>query len=557
MNFVRLLARLGPSASRLLLLGAAASALSSAVVLAIVNKAAEGVAARKHVVNLWMAALFVVGVLLYAAAESWMVRRIGADIEEAIDGLRMRLLERLRHADLLKLERFGETPLFESITQSCQVVSMNSQFVALSLRSVLLIVAVMVYILTISPLAFLVIAVALAAGAMAYRWLGRSIEQRQAALAAQESGLFESVADLFDGFKEQRLNSARSHDLNLSFGAVSNTIVGARNEVHRHSWQQFVFGESGYNLMLGLVVFVVPTYSSSFDVDVVKVTAACLFMASSAFGLMQSMAVLAAAETAAGRMLGLETELATLAEPGSDGPALPLAGDFSEIHLVGVEFAFPAPAGEQPFTVGPFDLTIRRGETIFVTGGNGSGKSTLLKLLTGLYHPQQGRVLADRVEIGPERLAAYRALMATVFTDFHLFAHLYGIDLPGNGEAGELLRWMELDHVTALHGDRFSRRDLSAGQRKRLALIAAILERKPILILDEWAADQDPQFRLKFYHEILPELKRRGLTIVAVTHDDHYFDVAERRLHMEEGQLRELPGELPPPRPAGRKRRAT
>jgi putative ATP-binding cassette transporter len=553
MNFVRLLARLGPSASRLLMLGAAASALASAVVLAIVNKAAAGVAAGKHAFNPWMAALFAVSVLLYAAAESWMVNRIGADIEEAIDGLRMRLLERLRHADLFKLERFGETPLFESITQSCQVVSMNSQFVALSLRSILLIVAVMVYIVSISPLAFLVISVALAAGTTAYRWLGRSVEERQAALATQESALFESVSDLFDGFKEQRLNSARSRDLNDSFNTVSNTIVSARNEVHRHAWQQFVFGESGYNLMLGLVVFVVPSYSSAFDVDVVKVTAACLFMASSVFGLMQSMAVLAAAETAAGRMLRLEPELASLAEPGSDAPALPLAGEFNEIRLVGVEFAFPAPEGEQAFTVGPFDLTIRRGETIFVTGGNGSGKSTLLKLITGLYHPQCGQVLSDQVEIGPQQLAAYRARMATVFTDFHLFAHLYGIDLPDTNEAGELLRWMELDRVTALDGDRFSRRDLSGGQRKRLALIAALLERKPILVLDEWAADQDPQFRLKFYREILPELKRRGLTIVAVTHDDHYFDVAERRLHMEEGRLSELP---PEPR-AGRKRRAT
>ena len=106
---------------------------------------------------------------------------------------------------------------------------------------------------------------------------------------------------------------------------------------------------------------------------------------------------------------------------------------------------------------------------------------------------------------------------------------------------GGLLSWMDLDRLTTLDGDRFSRRDLSAGQRKRMAFVAAILERKPILILDEWAADQDPQFRRKFYREILPELKRRGLTIVAVTHDDHYFDVAERRLHMEEGRLSELP----------------
>ena len=541
MNLIRLLARLGPSPLRRVALGAAASALSSAVVLAVVNLAAADIAAKKgDLVSVWMAAAFVAGVLLYAAAESWTVARMGAGMEEAIDGLRMRLLERLRHADLLKLERFGETPLFESITQSCQTVSMNSQFLALSLRSVLLIVAVMVYILAISPLAFLVIAVTVAVGATVYWWLDIALRQYRDALAAQESALFESVSDLFDGFKEQRLNSARSRDLKTWFGAVSSSMTSARNEVHRRGWQQFVFGETGYTLMLGVVVFVVPSYSPSFDVDVVKVTAACLFMASSVFGLMQSMAVMAAAEAAAGRMLTLETELAALEEAGSEAPGLPLAADFSEIRLSAVEFAFPAPAGERAFAVGPFDLTIRRGETIFVTGGNGSGKSTFLKLLTGLYHPLRGCVSVDGVEIGPQRLAGYRALMATVFTDFHLFARLYGIDPPESGEAAALLQWMEVERSTALDGDRFSRRDLSAGQRKRLGLIAALLERKPILVLDEWAADQDPQFRRKFYREILPELKRRGLTIVAVTHDDHYFDAAERRLHMEEGRLSEL-----------------
>jgi putative pyoverdin transport system ATP-binding/permease protein len=238
-------------------------------------------------------------------------------------------------------------------------------------------------------------------------------------------------------------------------------------------------------------------------------------------------------------MLGLETELADLAEPGSDGPALPIPTDFSEIQMLGVEFTFPASAGEQAFSVGPFDLVIRRGETVFITGGNGSGKSTFLKLLCSLYHPLRGRIMVDGVEIEPARLAAYRSLIATVFADFHLFPRLY--DLTKENEAHNLLGWMELGRMTTLDGDRFSRRDLSAGQRKRLALVAAVLEQKPILILDEWAADQDPQFRFKFYREILPELKRRGLTIIAVTHDDHHFDVAERRLHMEEVRLTELP----------------
>src|SRR5262245_43526023 len=82
--------------------------------------------------------------------------------------------------------------------------------------------------------------------------------------------------------------------------------------------------------------------------------------------------------------------------------------------------------------------------------------------------------------------------------------------------------------------------DLSSGQRKRLALVVSLLEKRPILLLDEWAADQDPEFRRKFYYDLLPELNRAGVTVVAVTHDDRYLDglgVPARRLRMDEGRF--------------------
>jgi putative ATP-binding cassette transporter len=62
-------------------------------------------------------------------------------------------------------------------------------------------------------------------------------------------------------------------------------------------------------------------------------------------------------------------------------------------------------------------------------------------------------------------------------------------------------------------------------------------------VLDEWAADQDPLFRRKFYEELLRQLKARGITIIAVTHDDRYYDLADRRLHMEEGRFAGAAGE--------------
>jgi putative ATP-binding cassette transporter len=309
--------------------------------------------------------------------------------------------------------------------------------------------------------------------------------------------------------------------------------------VHFHSWQLFVFGETTINLMLGLVLFIVPIYIPSVSAELVKISAAILFMIMPAFGLMQSLAIMRSSESAAGRMMSLEGELASLEEQGSRATPENVSPDFSEIRMEGIEFAFPAPAGEKAFAVGPLNVTIRRGEVIFVTGGNGSGKSTFIKLLTGLYRPERGQLMIDNLPISVSRLRNYRALIAPVFSDFHLFDRLYGLETVNKNTAREFLDWMEMTHVTDITCDQFTRTDLSTGQRKRLALVAALLEAKPILILDEWAADQDSHFRMKFYREILPELRRRGLTIIAVTHDDRYFDVADRRLHLEEGRLTE------------------
>lgn len=538
MNLFRLLQTLGMQPLRRLIGCAAVSALSTTAVLGVVTYAAQKVYdTKEEFVDVPLAALFLLGVLVYMIYESRMIAQLAADVEQAIDRLRMQLIGRLRHADLWRLEHFGRSRLFGNITQSCKVISSNSQYLAQAMRSFVLIATILLYIAAVSLVAFLLLSTLLTAAAAVYWRLNRSLDRRQEGLADQEGELFECVSDLFDGFKEQRLCSARSRALGEAFGKLSAETVAARSEVHLHTWQQYVFGETTFNLMLGLVAFVVPVYAPSVSAELVKISAAILFMATPIFGLMQSLAVLRAAEAAAGRMLAIEGELATLAEPGSEGPALPVSAVFDEIRMEGIEFAFPVPAGEEPFSLGPLNVSIRAGEVIFVTGGNGSGKSTLIKLLTGLYHPEQGRLTIDGLEISAERLAGYRALMAPVFSDFHLFARLYGLGEIDRVTAEELLQWMEMGHKAGFEEDRFTRTDLSTGQRKRLALVAALLEAKPILILDEWAADQDSHFRKKFYREILPELKRRGLTIIAVTHDDRYFHAADRRLHLEEGRL--------------------
>jgi putative ATP-binding cassette transporter len=218
-----------------------------------------------------------------------------------------------------------------------------------------------------------------------------------------------------------------------------------------------------------------------------------------------------------------------------NGQEAPPPARFARIDMTRVVFQYSERGAGTVFRLGPIDLRVNAGEILFIVGGNGSGKSTLLHVLTGLYHPQSGSVVMDDTLLEPATATRYRSHFTAVFSDYHLFDRLYGMSGVSPERVNELLRLMEIHDKTAFEGGRFTTLDLSSGQRKRLALVVALLEERPILVLDEWAADQDPVFRRFFYETILPELKKQGKTIVAATHDDRYFGIADRVVKMEYG----------------------
>lgn len=209
---------------------------------------------------------------------------------------------------------------------------------------------------------------------------------------------------------------------------------------------------------------------------------------------------------------------------------------FESLELRQVSFQYPK-NGTRPFTIQPFDLSLNKGEIVFLIGGNGSGKSTVLKLLTALYPPASGSLFLNGREVQEDGFGRYRDLFATIFTDFFLFRRLLGATGMERDRVMRLMEEFELKGKTDIVDGCITNTRLSTGQRKRLALIVAMLEDKPVYVFDEWAADQDPVFRKYFYHVILPELRNRGKTVLAVTHDDHFFHIADRVFQMEYGTL--------------------
>ncbi|MDL4863017.1 ATP-binding cassette domain-containing protein, partial [Halomonas elongata] len=235
-------------------------------------------------------------------------------------------------------------------------------------------------------------------------------------------------------------------------------------------------------------------------------------------------------------------QLADYREAFASGEPL---SDWQTLELRGVTFRYADGEQGRGFAVGPIDLTLKRGEQVFLIGGNGSGKSTLARLLTGLYRPHDGQILLDGHPLEPDQWEAYRSSFSAVFTDFHLFDRLIGREgaSPDPDLVEDWLERLAMEEKLHFDGDRVTNPQLSQGQRKRLALLLAVAEQRDFLLLDEWAADQDPQFRRTFYQALLPRLRELGKTVLAVSHDDVYFGHADRLLEMRDGQLRELTGQ--------------
>jgi len=188
--------------------------------------------------------------------------------------------------------------------------------------------------------------------------------------------------------------------------------------------------------------------------------------------------------------------------------------------------------------LGQVDLTFSPGELVFVVGGNGSGKTTLAKVLLGIYGPEGGEILLDGHPVDEANRDRYRQHFSAVFSDFFLFESLMGMDSADlDRDAGQYLEKLHLQHKVRVTDGALSTTDLSQGQRKRLALLGAYLEDRPIYLFDEWAADQDPQFKEIFYLHLLPELKARGKTVLVISHDDQYYGVADRIVRVADGAI--------------------
>jgi putative ATP-binding cassette transporter len=528
--------------------------ISNAFLLGVINSAAETIANNN--INWKLSILYALSLGIFFFSKRYVMDRSSEIVETVINRLRRRLADKVRHTELSTMEKYGTSSIYARISQDATIISNTSTMIINGSQQALMTLFVLLYIASVSLWSFLMIAIGLAIGILYYVGHSETFRAMWKEVSVKETQFFEKLGHILQGFKEININRRKNEAVFQNYTAVNDELRDYRVKTSKHYNITLSFTEVFFYLLLGVILFVLPKLHAEHSEAIIKVVASVLFVVGPLEGIIWSIPAFANANNSAGNIMELETQLEEeLKKIGEerldpDAPEAYLSLPFeSRIELRGLSYQYPARnSGGAGFQVGPIELTIEKGDLIFVTGGNGSGKTTFLRLFTGLYKPTMGTIQLDggegkrKTTVTGQNYQQYQNLFTTIFSDYHLFDRLYGVEEEVDPEqVNALLESMGLaQEKVSYQNGAFNNIRLSSGQRKRLALTTAIMEDKDIYVFDEVAADLDPAFRDKFYLEILPELKGRNKTVLVVSHDQQYWMASDRLLHFHDGMMREL-----------------
>ncbi|WP_038267074.1 cyclic peptide export ABC transporter, partial [Xenorhabdus cabanillasii] len=303
-------------------------------------------------------------------------------------------------------------------------------------------------------------------------------------------------------------------------------------------------GSIVFYIVIGLMIFVVPLWLPQEPTNLMTVTLIVLFLSGPISEVIGAIPELRLAEISLKKIKRLGSELDESLSQQNNSPDPFVTEKPLSLELKDVIHHYTTDTEDREFKLGPINLTISQGEIVFIVGGNGSGKTTLALLLVGLFEQEEGSIRLNGIKMDETNNEHYRQYFSAVFSNYHLFDQLLNTGANITEKATHYIESLNMGHKVKIVDGQFSTTDLSAGQRKRLALVSAYLEDRAIYLFDEWAADQDPVFKRIFYTELLPELKARGKTIIVISHDDAYFDIAERVIQLEDGKVKEIKSKL-------------
>ncbi|HVT17360.1 MAG TPA: cyclic peptide export ABC transporter [Thermoanaerobaculia bacterium] len=510
------------------------SGVAQAGLVALINTALVGSSSTAAAMGWLFAALCLLLPLFGFVSEVLLVRLI----QRALNDLRMRLCRRILASPLRHLEELGAPRLLATLTTDVTNITEAFGTIPYLCTHMTMVAGCLLYLGWLSPAMLLGLVVVMGLGIVGYQVPVLKGLQHRSLARAEADELFLHLRGVTEGAKELKMHTPRrllflkdhleatSEKLQLREATAFTLFAGAT------AW-----GRVFFFISIGLLLFVVPKIQPVGRAVLIGYCVTLIQMIAPLDGILNGLPRLGGAKVSARKIE--ELGLALDAQARDDEPSGRATQEsWRRLELEGVTHSYYREGEGKTFTLGPIDLAFAPGEIVFFIGGNGSGKTTFAKILLGLYSSETGRVLLDGEAIAERNGEAYRRLFSPVFADFFLFDRLVGLDgAAADQRARALLAELQLEHKVRVEGGRLSTADLSQGQRKRLALLTAYLDDRPIYLFDEWAADQDPFFKEIFYEHLVPELKAKGKTVFVVSHDDRYYHVADRLIKFTNGQV--------------------
>jgi putative pyoverdin transport system ATP-binding/permease protein len=512
---------------------------STAGLVAFINSALN----RGELSDTWLGWGFVgFGFALMVANFSSQVLLVRAS-QGAIFQLRILLSRLILASPLRTLEQIGNPQLLATLTDDVESVSRSFSVLPGLCNAMAIVAGCLFYMAWLSWTAFLVLVGLIIFGVFSYEFLaGRASKYLRLARDDQDR-LFQHFRALTDGNKELKLNRNRRNAF------LNQELKGAAAASRRHNLKGMTifasaatWGQLLLFVTIGFFLFALPRLLAVKSPVLSGYVLTIIYLMMPMQQIIEAIPVLTRASVALNKIDSLNLSLSQAGGEKEDKAEElePEVTPWRRLRLTGINHTYSSSQGDNKFdfTLGPINLDFQGGELVFIVGGNGSGKSTLSKILTGLYTPEEGAIYVDGREITEDYLEWYRQHFSVIFADFYLFDSFLGIkNLDLDSRARDYIEKLRLSHKVQVHNGTLSTLALSQGERKRLALLTAYLEDRPVCVFDEWASDQDPIFRDFFYTQMLRELKQRGKSVFVISHDDRYFHVADRIIKLDYGKV--------------------
>ncbi|XAK48609.1 multidrug ABC transporter permease/ATP-binding protein [Campylobacter coli] len=449
--------------------------------------------------------------------------------------MQRRVVKQILDTPLLKVAKVGKARILASLGSDVRNISFGLLRLPDFLQSSILILCTSAYLCYLSPQIFTLCAIWIIVVFTINNFLMMKVYAYFRKARENDDALQNNYQNILDGHKELLINryraklyyedefesNARSKKKNSTLGNLFNNLSSN-------------FTNVALLALVGVEFYLALEFKWASVAEATTIALSILFLRTPLVSMIGSFPTLLLAKIALDKIAKLELD-----DYKEHFGKTNFIKDWRQISFKNTSFSY-----DDNFHLNPVNLDLKKGELIFLIGKNGSGKSTFCMLLTGLFKPSEGEIFVDDMKIDDDNLDIYRSLVSAVFSDFHLFTKTLAKEKFADEEKiASWLEFLELKGKTRVEDHELVLTKLSTGQKKRLAMLIALLEERDILVLDEWAADQDPVFRRFFYKKLLPLLKEQGKTIFAITHDDAYFDSADRIFLAEGGNISELKGE--------------